>query len=65
MFCALVVDDDQKLNSLYSSFLEKQGYRTVSAFDASEAISAFDEENIDITLCDIKLGGVDGIMLLL
>lgn len=63
MFCALIIDDDQKLNSLYSSFLEKQGYHTISAFDASEAMDAFDKENVDIALCDIRMGGVDGVML--
>lgn len=63
MFDALVVEDDQKLNSLYCSFLEKQGYNTISVTDATTAMDAFDHNTIDIVLCDIMIPGVDGVML--
>lgn len=63
MFGALVVEDDQKLNSLYCSFLEKQGYSTVPVHDASAAIAAFEANTIDIVLCDIMMPGIDGVML--
>ena len=63
MFCALIVEDDQKLNSLYSSFLEKQGYNTIAANDATSAIAAFEANHIDIMLCDIMMPGIDGVML--
>ena len=62
MFCALIVEDDQKLNSLYCSFLEKQGYHAIAAGDATAALGAFDTNNIDIVLCDIMMPGIDGVM---
>lgn len=63
MFSALVVEDDQKLNSLYCSFLNKQGFSTVSAHNVSEAMQAFETNTVDIVLCDIMMPGVDGVML--
>lgn len=63
MFCALVVEDDQKLNSLYCSFLENQGYVAISAYDAVEAMASFEAHHVDIVLCDIMMSGIDGIML--
>ncbi|MBQ9003839.1 MAG: response regulator transcription factor [Eggerthellaceae bacterium] len=63
MFKVLIVEDDQKLNSLYCSFLEKQGYEAVAAHNAAEAIEAFETNHFDIALCDIMMPGVDGVML--
>lgn len=64
MFSVLIVEDDQKLNSLYCSFLEKQGYKTVVALDATTAISVLEHNTIDIVLCDIMMPGIDGVMLI-
>ena len=63
MFCALVVDNDQKQNSLYCTFIEHLGYSTVAALDASAAIEAFESNTIDIVLSDIIMPGIDGVML--
>ena len=63
MFNALIVEDDQKLNTLYCSFLEKQGYNAIAAHDAVEALAAYEENRIDIVLCDIMMPGVDGVLL--
>ena len=63
MFSALIVEDDRKLNTLYCSFLNQQGYNTVATHDAAEAMSAFEANSIDIVLCDIMMPGVDGVML--
>lgn len=63
MFNALVIEDDQKLNSLYCSFLDKQGYNTISALDAPTALGAFERQSIDIVLCDIMMPGIDGVLL--
>ena len=63
MFNALIVEDDQKLNTLYCSFLEKQGYNAIAAHDAAEALAAYESKRIDIVLCDIMMPGVDGVLL--
>ena len=63
MFNALIVEDDQKLNTLYGSFLEKQGYNAIAAHDAAEALAAYESHRVDIVLCDIMMPGVDGVLL--
>ena len=63
MFNVLIVEDDQKLNSLYCSFLEKQGFNTIATHNAAEAMNAFETDSIDIVLCDIMMPGIDGVML--
>ena len=63
MFNALIVEDDQKLNTLYCSFLEKQGYNAIAAHDAAEALAAYESHRVDIALCDIMMPGVDGVLL--
>ena len=63
MFNVLVVEDDRKLNALYCSFLEQQGYHAVEALDAVEALAAFEAHHVDIALCDIVMPGIDGVML--
>ena len=63
MFNALVVEDDRKLNSQYCSFLSTQGYETISAHDATAAIDAFETNNVDIMLSNMRIPGIDGVML--
>jgi len=63
MFCALVVENDQKRNALYCTFLEHLGYSTVTALDASAAITSFESNTVDIVLSDIAMPGIDGVML--
>ena len=62
MFCALIVEDDKHLNSMYSTFLSGQGYKTLCAYDADEALRQFEDNHIDIVLCDIMISSIDGIM---
>ena len=63
MFSALIVEDDKHLNSMYCSFLRGQGYETYGAYDANEAIRQFEQNRIDIVLCDIMISNIDGVML--
>lgn len=62
MFSALIVEDDKHLNSMYCTFLSGQGYKTVSANDANEAMRQFEDNHIDVVLCDILISNIDGIM---
>lgn len=63
MFSALIIEDDKHLNSMYCAFLREQGYETFSAYDAGEALRQFEENHIDIVLCDIVISRIDGIMI--
>lgn len=62
MFSVLIVEDDKKLSSMYSAFLETQGYETYAAFDANEAARIFEERHIDVVMCDIMIPNIDGVM---
>ena len=64
MLKALVIENDQRLNSQYCSFLAKQGYDAVSAHDALEALSAIDSNSVNIVICDYDLPSIDGFMVI-
>ena len=64
MLKALVIENDQRLNSQYCSFLAKQGYDTVSAHDALEALSIIDSNSVNIVICDYDLPNIDGFMVI-
>lgn len=60
MLNVLVVENDQKLSTLYCSFLRQQGFSTVTAADAPQAVAKLDSNRIDIMLCDFDLPGIGG-----
>ena len=60
MFKILVVEDDIKLNRLYSIFLKKEGFAPVEVFDATQALSQLASQDIDLVLCDVMMPGIDG-----
>ena len=64
MLKALIIENDQRLNSQYCSFLAKQGYDAVSAHDALEALSIIDSNSVNIVICDYDLPNIDGFMVI-
>lgn len=60
MFRILIVEDDQKLNKLFSTVLNRSGYQTFSAFDGVQALSLLDTEYVDLIISDIMMPGIDG-----
>lgn len=60
MFCILIIEDDQKLNRLFSTVLSRNGYQTFSAFDGEQALSLLDSEYVDLIISDIMMPGMDG-----
>lgn len=60
MVKVLVVEDDKNLNSLIKTYLLNAGYEVISAFDGLEAISAFEDNKIDLVLSDIMMPYLDG-----
>ncbi len=56
----LIIDDDLDMCALLSGFLEKKGYITESAHNASRGLTKFGEGDFDIVLCDFRLGDKDG-----
>lgn len=57
----LIVDDDKNINNTLREYLEKVGFKTISAFNGEEALEVFKKEKPDVVLLDIMLPKLDGI----
>lgn len=60
MFKILVVEDDHELNRLFCRTLNRNGYETLTAADASEALELLDTELVDLIISDVMMPGMDG-----
>lgn len=57
----LVVDDEAQIVKVVKAYLEKAGYRVVTAGDGKAAISVFQRERPDFLILDLNLPGMDGL----
>ncbi len=60
MFRILVVDDDKNTRLLLKAVLENEKYIVVCAKDGIEALSALENEHIDLVVLDIMMPNMDG-----
>ena len=60
----LVIDDEEKILNLVTSYLEKENYDLTTAQDGISGLKLAQELNPDIIVLDIMLPGMDGIELL-
>lgn len=60
----LVVDDDPELQDLVGFALRREGYEVVRADDAFAGLKAIEQQAIDVTLLDIMMPKMDGLMML-
>lgn len=58
---ALVVDDEPRLVSLVSAYLEREGFSVSTAADGEDAIRLAHERPPDVVVLDLMLPGIDGI----
>ncbi len=56
----LIVDDERNICELIRLYVEKEGYKTLCAYDGEEALKLFNAEKPDIILLDIMLPKKDG-----
>lgn len=56
----LVVDDEPKVVRLARDYLEKQGFRVLTAGDGQSALTAARGEKPDLIILDLMLPGIDG-----
>ena len=56
----LIVDDEKNICELIRLYVEKEGYKTVFAYDGEQAISVFETEKPDIILLDVMMPKKDG-----
>jgi DNA-binding response OmpR family regulator len=56
----LVVDDEPKIVKLTRDFLEKDGFKVISASDGATALQMARREKPDLVVLDLMLPGMDG-----
>lgn len=57
----LIIDDDKNINNTIQEYLEKVGFKTISAFDGKEGLEAFKKYKPDAVLLDVMMPKIDGI----
>src|SRR3970282_1388114 len=57
----LVVDDDVKTVELVKLYLNRDGYRVLTAYDGLEALRLAQEAHPDLIVLDLMLPGMDGL----
>ncbi|MFC2062403.1 response regulator transcription factor [Chloroflexota bacterium] len=57
----LVVDDDVKIVELVKLYLERDGYRVITAHDGTAALRLAGEVHPDLIVLDLMLPGIDGL----
>jgi two-component system response regulator PilR (NtrC family) len=61
----LVVDDELSMRELLTVMLEKEGYKVSCAENGRKAISMIEKTDFDLLLCDIRLGDITGLEVLI
>lgn len=59
----LVVDDDRDISALLAEYLEKNGFKAITAGDGKAMWKALDEHRVDLIVLDLNLPGEDGLTL--
>jgi DNA-binding response OmpR family regulator len=57
----LVVDDDRKIVALIRAYLEREGYRVITAYDGREALRRIREDEPALVVLDVMLPETDGL----
>ncbi|MFV0395350.1 MAG: response regulator transcription factor [Coprobacillaceae bacterium] len=56
----LIIEDDNDIQEMISTYLQEEGYSTTSAMDGVMAIELFHKQTWDLILLDIMLPKIDG-----
>jgi two-component system, OmpR family, alkaline phosphatase synthesis response regulator PhoP len=57
----LVVDDDVKTVDLVKLYLNRDGYRVITAYNGTDALKTAREEHPDLIVLDLMLPGINGL----
>jgi len=57
----LVVDDEPQIVKVLKAYLEKAGYRVLTAYEGNSALAVFQSEKPDFVILDLNLPGMDGL----
>lgn len=56
----MIVDDEAHIRELVRFYLDKDGFETIEAGDAQEALEIIENQYIDLAIVDIMMPGMDG-----
>ncbi len=56
----LLVDDEPNIVKALKAYLERAGFRVVTAGDGASALAVFEKEHPDFMILDLNLPGMDG-----
>jgi len=59
----LIIDDEDKLRSLFARIIKVEGFEVVEAADGKSGLKKIEQNNIDVVLCDVKLPDTNGLEL--
>jgi DNA-binding NtrC family response regulator len=60
----LLVDDEEKFVVSNAKLLSKRGYDVSTALNGKEALQKLETNDVDVTVLDVKMPGMDGITVL-
>ena len=60
MIRILVAEDDTAMNKLICSMLAEKGYEPLPCFDGAQAISAYENQPVDMVITDVMMPKADG-----
>jgi len=59
----LIVDDEERIRSVFVKMMQREGFHVIEAASAGEAYDLLLENPVDLILLDINMMGVDGSVL--
>ena len=62
-YTILVVDDEELIRNLVTTFLSRLGYSSLTAIDGVDALNKMKENSIDVVITDVIMPNMDGITL--
>ena len=60
-YTILVCDDEKEITDAIEIYLSQEGYQVRKAYDALQAISILEQEDIHLLIIDIMMPGMDGL----
>lgn len=56
----LIIEDEDKISMIMKSYLEKEGYTVIQAYDGKEGLKLFEGDNPDLVILDLMLPKIPG-----
>ncbi|HLS53599.1 MAG TPA: response regulator transcription factor [Tissierellaceae bacterium] len=58
--CILVVEDEKNISDVIKAYLEKEGYKVITAYDGQEAMDLFAKYKPDLIILDLMIPKIPG-----